>query len=242
MAGNVYTQTGLGYNLYNKTGGGGGLDARNQQAAANDPNNTAANTGYWWSNLPQGMGQTYDQLVQRYLGNAGYFANMPSAAYAQNQAGGQTLLPFYNAAPRASNLAFANLMQGLQNQGQADPRILNNLLGQIGQQTQGQQQQLAGGLAARGLQNSGVGMALQQAVGNAGAQQATNARVADMQGAQQRNLQLMQLFNQLVQQPGTDYMALASQQYNQNANRQQQQQAANQAFWAGLLNTVGSFF
>lgn len=98
-------------------------------------------------------------------------------------------------------IGYATLAQILLGQGATDPMLLNRQLADISRTTQGRQDALGGQLAAGNLQGSGVGQALQLALGQAGAEQRGQAIAQETATAEARKRQDLDLLLRLIIDP-----------------------------------------
>jgi len=133
-------------------------------------------------------------------------------------------------------LGFASIIRNLFNQGQIDPRFMNQQLQGIDRGTQGQQLGLQANLAQQGLQGSGVGQALGAAIGQGGENRRAAAIAADQQAAADRHRGDINQALDAFLRPALDAFAIERGVSGQSAARDQQQSAANQQFYAALLS------
>lgn len=138
----------------------------------------------------------------------------------------------------ASPLAFGNLIQILLRQGKTDPAQMNQQIAGIGRDTSQAQTNLQGDLARMGQSRSGVGQAINAAVGAQGRQQGAQLRADDAAASQQRLMQALGMYQQLIQNPSLDLASIGSGITAQNQARRQQKDAANQNFWGQVFGTA----
>jgi hypothetical protein len=127
----------------------------------------------------------------------------------------------------------ASLLDMLLRQGKSDPGAMNQQLAAIDRSTGAGQQGVRSELAQRGLSGSGVGQALQAAVGQAGSAQQANLRNEESQQAEQRRRQDLQLLLSLFINPSLDMSSMALNQYAQ-------QNARKDARTGAMLGSLGS--
>jgi hypothetical protein len=96
---------------------------------------------------------------------------------------------------------FATLKSILESQGKTDPLLFNQQLTDIMRGGAGVQQATTGALASRGLQNSGVGLALSQAQGGATENRVASARAQEAQLQEQRKRADLELLMKLFLGP-----------------------------------------
>ena len=139
----------------------------------------------------------------------------------------------------STGLGMNNLREILASKGALDPRFKNVAVANTMRLGQGQQQAIGGQMAQRGLQNSGLGMALQQSAGNSAANRASGmeADFAQMQDQQKR--QDLDLLLRLLIQPAMDQSALALGQYNQSSQNRSNQ---NASLLGALGTALGGYF
>ena len=101
----------------------------------------------------------------------------------------------------AAPLAFGNLIQNLLNQGRTDPAALNRQLGDISRTTQSRQDQQQGSLARSNLQGSGVGQAINAAIGMGGDQRRADLLAQDARLAEDRKRQDIDQFASTILGP-----------------------------------------
>ena len=115
---------------------------------------------------------------------------------------GLSVFPYLqSAAPGSVPVGYETLQNILMGRGQTDPMLMNQELAAISRATQGQQDALQGRLAAGNLQGSGVGQALQTAIGASGAEQAATRRAQETQAAEARKRQDLELLMRLLIDP-----------------------------------------
>lgn len=159
-----------------------------------------------------------------------------------NDAGIGALLHTAQAGAAGLPVGFANLIQILQGQGKTDPMALNQNLADISRTGQGAQQDLRGQLAGQGLGRSGVGAALQAAIGQGTADRRAGAQAQETQTAEARKRQDIELMiNALVGPALQGYgiekgVSIGQQQLNQ------QKSAADQQLLVGLLGSLFGAF
>lgn len=122
--------------------------------------------------------------------------------------------------------------------GRTDPTLMNMQLADISRGTQGQQDAIAGGLAMQGIQNSGLGMALQAATGQGGRALRSRAIAEDRAMADQRQMQNLQTLYDLVIGPGIDLFGIQQGMDAQNRARRDQRNAAIM----GAVSSLGSSY
>lgn len=139
----------------------------------------------------------------------------------------------------------STITQGQQNlagiiggQGASDPRLLNRMMTNIDRGTEGQQQALGARLAQGGLQGSGIGAALQAAIGQGGQNRRVAAQEREImtQESRKRNdlgLILQQLINPQMQGIGQQ---IGMDQFN--SNLAQQNKAASMALVGDLAGAA----
>ena len=156
-----------------------------------------------------------------------YSRNAATVSNIQNQA-------FKDATP----VGYGNLMEILLSGGKTDPTAFNRQIAANDRGTATSQQNVQGAFAQQGLQNSGLGMALQGAIGAGGAQRNADVRGQEAQLAEARKREDLNLFMQMVMNPATDQGALALNQYNQSANRDMQKDGAKWQAWAQAIGAL----
>jgi len=153
-------------------------------------------------------------------------------------AGGSLAVPFEQYGTTSAYLAYPMLQEILFGRGETDPRAMNRQINQIYRGTESLQGAAKANLAGRNLQNSGLGAALDAALGQSGMNQVADLRSREAQIAEQRKRDDLLLFLQMVMGPGIDMSALGLGQYNQNANRSQQREAAGISALAQILSSL----
>ena len=139
--------------------------------------------------------------IQNAKGGIGFFMGPAGATTATNLAVG---------AERGLPVGFDTLLQILQGQGKTDPALFNKQLAGIAQGTQANQTNQQGNLSRLGLSGSGVGQALNAAIGQSGVEQASTATAQENALQEQRKRQDLQLLYQLLLQPGLDAGAISA--------------------------------
>jgi hypothetical protein len=98
----------------------------------------------------------------------------------------------------ALNTGYQNLLDILASNGQTDPARLNLQFQGIDRGTEANQQAATGRLAGAGLEGSGLGQALQAAIGQSGTAQKSQAQANENALAEQRRREDLQLLYQLI--------------------------------------------
>lgn len=117
-------------------------------------------------------------------------------------------MQFANQAGGPMGDVFASLNELIGRKGATDPGLMNQQLGAINRGTQAQQGQIAGQMANRGLSGSGLGMALQAAVGQGGLDRRAGLMNQEAQQQEQRRRQDLALFYEMVMGPQLDSLGM----------------------------------
>jgi hypothetical protein len=184
------------------------------------------------------QGNLFNTLNDMYRSAA--VSQKPSQYYGNTGATGALTQSIYGSA--AGQLGMTSLIDMLRNQGRTDPRAMNMQLADISRGTQTQQDAVRGELAGRGLQNSGLGMALGAAVGQAGEQRRASTLANEAQNAEQRRRQDLDLLYRLVIGPQIDYAGIGAGIGAQNRAAQQQGEAAKVGAYSNLLGGLIGLF
>ena len=203
----------------NNSGSGGG----NTGSSGGGGVNQYGDAEYWgrqFANNSGGSGEG-NKIPGVYAKNASAVSNIQNKAF-----------------QAATPVGYGNLMEILLGQGKTDPTAFNRQIAANDRGTATSQQNVQGAFAQQGLQNSGLGMALQGAIGAGGAQRNADVRGQEAQLAEARKREDLNLFMQMVMNPATDQGALALNQYNQTANRDMQSKGADYQMYAALLGAL----
>jgi len=173
--------------------------------------------------------------LQRKYNTSSRYAK-PSSYY--NQAGVNLAHAIGGATAPIENQGLGNLLQMLRTQGRMDPRLLARQQATNARWTQQQQDAARAGASRRGMGGGGLNQALQAAIGSAGANRAADFNYRDIADSYQRNQQNLGLMGQLVTQPGTDFAALGSHQYNADRTNKNQQ---NAGYAGAIASIIGAF-
>lgn len=164
-------------------------------------------------------------------------ATVPTTPGAQPPITTAPLMSFWQSVQnrKLSSAGYDQLLQLLQSGGRTDPAILNRQIASSATGTMGTQQAQAGQAAGRGLANSGVAQAIQAATGAAGQSRIAGIKTADNEAAAQRQIQILELFGQLVGNPNMQLRGIES---NESIAGQQQDTAQR----AAMISMIGSLF
>ena len=133
------------------------------------------------------------------------------------------------------NTGLSNLLGILQSQGQVDPRSRNRALVNVGRGTEAQQTAQSQSSAQRGLQNSGVGQAINAAIGASGADRAAAVDADFVAQGEQRKRQDLLLLLQLLINPSLQQQGLTNNALLGKASIDQQNRGAT----IGALSSLG---
>lgn len=202
------------------TGGSGGGNTGGSGGGGVNQYGDAEYWGRQFANTSGGSGEG-NKIPGVYAKNASAVSNIQNKAF-----------------QAATPVGYGNLMEILLSGGKTDPTAFNRQIAANDRGTATSQQNVQGAFAQQGLQNSGLGMALQGAIGAGGAQRNADVRGQEAQLAEQRKRDDLNLFMQMVMNPATDQGALALNQYNQTANRDMQSKGADYQMYAAFLNAI----
>jgi hypothetical protein len=181
---------------------------------------------------PPSAQQSYESFIRNYS------ANRPTGGstgdvYRKLGASGATLQG--TAGLTNQFVGLNNLYQMLLGQGRVDPRLLATAQAQNARSTQQQQTAARGAGVRSGFGNSGLGAALQAALGSAGANRAANLNYQDISDSYGRNQQNLGLLDQLVIQPTLGYAGVGL----GHLQSDNQLKAAKIAGFASLIGGAG---
>ena len=164
----------------------------------------------------------------------GYSGKMNPSALA-GAASQPYLMGLANASKPATQQAGATLNYLLQQQGRTDPRMMNTMRSQIAGDTAQRARQSQGAVARAGWGNSGLGMALQNAIKGGGAQRENDLMARDAQMAEDRKRQDLELFQQIIGNPAMDNQAMSFQDYQQRRQLAEQRRNATMQMVGTLM-------
>jgi len=142
---------------------------------------------------------------------------------------------------QALSAGFRNLLDIIKSQGRTDPRLFNEQLLSIRRGTEAAQGQTGESMAATGMDQSGVGQAIQAAIGQGGENRVAAATAQEQAAAEQRKRQDLMLLLQLIIGPQLQKRSQdlgVSQLESAQSAAQAQQQAA---MFASMLGAAASF-
>ena len=216
-----------------------------EQAQANQPTTTAyvpppnqGGTPPAYSG-PDGWDAIYDSIVNRSTNRIATGQRLKPSEIGADWFATTALRGGQAGAATATPVAYANLIEALLGKGQTDPALVNRQVADISRGTAGQQQQVQGELARRGMSRSGVGQALSTAVGQGGENRIAQMRATEAQLAEDRKRQDLDLFLRMVVDPSLNSYGLTQGVAMQNRQMQQNQQNGYLALLGTLLGGIG---
>lgn len=189
----------------------------------------------------QGGQQTYEDLDPNASSYYKWVLNRANSKKAGSLAISDAIGGLAPSAPytgRALKMGMANFVSNLANQGHIDPRTMNMERSGLARSTADAVRSARTGFATRGFGNSGVGAAIEAAMQSAGDQSESDRVSKESADAAERNRQDIGMLPQLAIQPSIDQLALAMGQYNNNANRSQQQKGATLSAIGKIIGAI----
>lgn len=142
----------------------------------------------------------------------------------------------------AQKTGLTNLNQMLQGLGRVDPRILASAQVLNARSTGSQVRSATGAASRAGFGNSGLGLALNSAIGAAGATRAANLNYQDIADSYKRNQENLGLLSQLVTQPQLGYASISSDLYKTKSDSDTQTKAARLGVIGSVFQGIGGMF